>query len=92
VEFTEMSDTLNGKGATVKVKATNLITINLAGRAKLADDTFWCIAPRDVRLTYDWTAGTTVTVEPSGTPLWQYKLTNVKSGVEVSVAPSEEIF
>jgi hypothetical protein len=79
-------------GATVKAQATTLVTINLAGRAKLADDSFWCIAPLDVRLTYDWGAGTEVAVEPSGTPLWQYKLTNVKSGVEVSVAPSEERF
>ena len=76
----------------MQAKATNLITINLAGRARLADDTFWCIAPLDVRLTHDWAAGTKVTVEPSGTPLWQYKLTNVKSGVEVSVSPSEERF
>jgi hypothetical protein len=90
--FTEMSYTLNGKRAAVKTQTTNLIAINLAGRAKLADDTYWCIAPLDIRLTYDWAAGTEVSIEPSGTPLWQYKLTNVKSGVEVSVAPSEEKF
>lgn len=76
----------------MKQHATNLVTINLAGKAKLADDTFWCIAPRDIPRTLDWAAGAAVTVEPTGGPLWQYKLTNVDRGIEVSVATSEERF
>jgi hypothetical protein len=76
----------------VKQYATNLVMINPAGKAKLADDTFWCIAPRDQPRTLDWAAGAAVTVEPTGGPIWQYKLTNVDRGIEVSVATSEERF
>jgi hypothetical protein len=78
--------------AAVKHQATNLVMINGGGKAKLADNTFWCIAPRDLPQTLDWAAGTAVTVEPTGRPIWQYKLTNVENGIEVSVATSEERF
>ena len=76
----------------MKQHATNLVMINAAGKAKLADDTFWCIAPRDQPLTLGWAAGAAVRVEPTGGPIWQYKLTNVDRGIEVSAATSEERF
>ena len=75
----------------MKQHVTSLVTISPAGKAKLADNTFWCIAPRDQPRTLDWAAGAAVTVEPTGCPIWQ-QAQNVDSGIEVGVAISEERF
>ena len=76
----------------VNRQATKLVMINGGGKVKLADDTYWCIAPRDLPRTIDWAAGTAVMVESTGSPIWQYKTTNVENGIEISVATSEERF
>jgi len=70
-------------------KVTNLVAVNLEGRAKLADDSVWCIAPRDLPLAFNWPEGVGVSIEQTENIIWRYKLRNVENGVEVSVLPSQ---
>ena len=69
-----------------------LVSINSGCIAELSDDTFWRIAPLDLKNSSGWEPGIEVVVEPNDTgKLWSSRLVNVRSGVSVGALPSSRL-
>jgi hypothetical protein len=63
---------------------TKLIAINQDGVVKLADGTFWWIAPGQLSIAQTWKRGADILVASSNIASWPSSLTNVQTGERVN--------
>jgi hypothetical protein len=71
--------------------SSQLVGINRAGIATLANGTYWRIAPRDLARAKGWIPGTeiTITAKDVENRAWPFTLTNMDAGESVAGVQSK---